>query len=164
MIMKIDNGTMKELTAIEIKEVFEAINSNNLLHLELVPDGKGQPMVLVAFENNNEIQCYNFPATKGYEIHIINELLRSLDLDIKIEFQTYDQYSQLLNHCMDLVNTKKRVTEKVKQICTSIEHLLGGEDKKKALLLFMEKISESLSLESLEQSCDRVIEDLKGVC
>lgn len=34
--------------------------------------------------------------TKGFQIHIANEFLRSLDSGSEISFETYSQYAQLL--------------------------------------------------------------------
>lgn len=38
----------------------------------------------------------NQVVTQGFQIHIANEFLRSLDSGIDIEFESYSQYAQLL--------------------------------------------------------------------
>lgn len=91
-----------------LDEVIAAINSKNIAKMVLRPDKKGDPIVsvMVGNDSNDNLQFYDFPAIKGYQIHVINEFLRSLNLGNKIEFQTYDQYSQLLTECMDLLKEK----------------------------------------------------------
>ena len=69
--------------------------------LELVESKKGDPMVTIWFkvvsgEYKGSIIFYNQVITQGFQIHIVNELLRSLDSDIEVEFKTYKQYGQLL--------------------------------------------------------------------
>lgn len=93
-----------------LDEVIAAIDSKNIAKLELVPDKKNDPMVSVWVDNDGDLQFYNFPAIKGYQIHTINEFLRSLNLDNKIEFKTYVQYGQLLTDCMNLLDEKNKAT------------------------------------------------------
>ena len=69
--------------------------------LELVESKKGDPMVTIWFkvvsgEYKGSIIFYNQVITQGFQIHIVNELLRSLDSGIEVEFKTYKQYGQLL--------------------------------------------------------------------
>lgn len=69
--------------------------------LELVESKKGDPMVTIWFkvvsgEYKGSIIFFNQVITQGFQIHIVNELLRSLDSDIEVEFKTYKQYGQLL--------------------------------------------------------------------
>ena len=69
--------------------------------LELVESKKGDPMVTIWFkvvsgEYKGSIIFYNQVITQGFQIHIVNELLRSLDSGIEVEFKTYKQYGQML--------------------------------------------------------------------
>lgn len=46
----------------------------------------------------------NQVVTQGFQIHIINEFLRSLDSGIDINFDTYKQYGNLLMDVFEAVN------------------------------------------------------------
>ena len=68
--------------------------------LELVESKKGDPMVscwmkILEGEFKNSLIFMNQVITQGFQIHIANEFLRSLDcMDVK--FESYGQYGQLL--------------------------------------------------------------------
>lgn len=69
--------------------------------LELVESKAGDPMVTVWFkvltgDYKGSMIFMNQVITKGFQIHIMNEFLRSLDSGIEVEFKTYKQYGQLL--------------------------------------------------------------------
>jgi hypothetical protein len=69
--------------------------------LELTASKKGDPMVTIWFkvlagEYEGSLIFMNQVVTKGFQIHIVNELLRSMDTGIDIEFVTYRQYGNLL--------------------------------------------------------------------
>lgn len=69
--------------------------------LELVTSKKGDPMVscwmrVVAGEYANSIIFMNQVVTQGFQIHIANEFLRSLDSGLEIKFESYQQYADLL--------------------------------------------------------------------
>ena len=68
--------------------------------LELVESKKGDPMVscwmkILEGEFKNSLIFMNQVINQGFQIHIANEFLRSLDcMDVK--FESYGQYGQLL--------------------------------------------------------------------
>lgn len=69
--------------------------------LELDESKKGDPMVKVWFkilegEYKGSLIFMNQVITKGFQIHIVDELLRSLETDIDIHFDSYSQYADLL--------------------------------------------------------------------
>jgi len=69
--------------------------------LELVESKAGDPMVscwmkVLAGEYKGSMIFMNQVITKGFQIHIVNEFLRSLDSGLEVEFKTYKQYGQLL--------------------------------------------------------------------
>lgn len=69
--------------------------------LELDESRKGDPMVKVWFkilegEYKNSLIFMNQVITQGFQIHIMDEFLRSLETDIDIVFESYSQYAQLL--------------------------------------------------------------------
>lgn len=69
--------------------------------LELDESRKGDPMVKVWFkildgEYKNSLIFMNQVITQGFQLHIMDEFLRSLETDIDIVFESYSQYAQLL--------------------------------------------------------------------
>ena len=73
--------------------------------MELKASKKGDPMVVIWFKvvdgpHKNGIIFLNQVITQGFQIHIVNELLRKLveeaDNAPEIEFRSYKQYNELL--------------------------------------------------------------------
>lgn len=69
--------------------------------LELVESKAGNPMVTVWFkvlagDYKGSMIFMNQVIAKGFQIHIMNEFLRSLDSGYDVEFRSYSQYGQLL--------------------------------------------------------------------
>lgn len=102
---KMDN-TIKEL------KMIQTINPMKVVRMALVPDKKGQQVVSIWEEVRDEadLRKFEFKITKGYEIHAINELLRSMDTGLDVEFQTYKQYGELLNQVMNLLDQMNKAT------------------------------------------------------
>lgn len=77
--------------------------------LELIASSKGDPMVTVWFKVlNGEYKgsriFMNQVIKEGFQVHIANEFLRSLDTGIDIEFVTYKQYGNLLMDVMESID------------------------------------------------------------
>ena len=90
--------------------------------VELKESKKGDPMVSIWFrilagDFKNSIIFYNQVITQGFQIHMCNELLKSLDTGVIVEFDTYTQYNEVL---MD-------VAEGTKGLEYALEY---GENKK----------------------------------
>lgn len=69
--------------------------------MELIASKKGDPMVSIWFkvvsgEYKGSLIFFNQVITQGFQIHIVNELLRSMDTGLDVEFQTYKQYGSLI--------------------------------------------------------------------
>ena len=69
--------------------------------MELTESKKGDPMVTIWFkilegEFKGSLIFFNQVITQGFQIHIVNELLRSMETEMAIDFDTYSQYAQLL--------------------------------------------------------------------
>ena len=69
--------------------------------MELTESKKGDPMVSIWFkilegEYKNSLLFFNQVITQGFQIHIVDELLRSMDTGLDIAFESYSQYGQLL--------------------------------------------------------------------
>ena len=79
--------------------------------LELSESKNHDPMVKVWFkiltgEYKNSLIFMNQVITRGFQIHIMNEFLRSLETDIDITFESYSQYNELLMDIFEAVNDK----------------------------------------------------------
>jgi len=86
---------------VSFKEVPHGKYEVEIEKLELVASKKGDPMVscwmkILQGEFKGNRIFMNQVITKGFQIHIANEFLRSLDSGVDIEFETYAQYGQLL--------------------------------------------------------------------
>lgn len=57
---------------------------------------------IVAGDYKNSMIFMNQVITEGFQIHIVNEFLRSLGTDVNVEFKTYKQYGNML---MDIKET-----------------------------------------------------------
>lgn len=73
--------------------------------MELKASKKGDPMVSIWFQvvdgpHKNGIIFFNQVVTQGFQIHIVNELLRKMVEEAQdapvVEFKTYKQYSDLI--------------------------------------------------------------------
>ena len=69
--------------------------------MELKASKKGDPMVSIWFTILNgkykkSKLFLNQVITQGFQIHIVNELLKSMKTDLNIEFVDYKQYAELL--------------------------------------------------------------------
>lgn len=85
----------------EFKEVPNGTYEVEIEKLELTTSKKGAPMVSCwmkiingEFENNRLFM--NQVITQGFQIHLANEFLRSLDSGVEIEFDDYVQYGNLI--------------------------------------------------------------------
>ena len=79
--------------------------------LELIASKAGDPMVTVWFkivdgEYEGSIIFMNQVITRGFQIHLMNEFLRSLESGIEIEFKNYSQYGQLLMDVHEAIDGK----------------------------------------------------------
>lgn len=71
-----------------------------------------KPMVSIWFkvlsegEYKGSLIFYNQVIEQGFQVHIVNEFLRSLDSGLDIEFKTYKQYGNLLMDVHEAVSGK----------------------------------------------------------
>ena len=92
---------IEESSSNDFKEVPLGTYEVAITKLELGESSKGDPMVKVWFkilegEYKGSLIFMNQVVTKGFQIHIVDEFLRSLDTDIEIAFESYSQYAELL--------------------------------------------------------------------
>lgn len=77
--------------------------------LELVESKKGDPMVscwmkILQGEFKDNRIFMNQVITKGFQIHIANEFLRSMDSGIDVQFETYKQYGEMIMDMAEAVD------------------------------------------------------------
>lgn len=74
-------------------------------NMELKESSKGDPMVSIWFkivdgQHKNQLIFFNQVITQGFQVHIVNELLRKMVSEMQdapaIEFKSYKQYANLL--------------------------------------------------------------------
>ena len=82
--------------------------------MELVKSKKGgDPMVTIWFKVVGKDDPYkgcmifmNQVITQGFQIHIVNELLRAMDTEFDVHFDTYSQYGNLLMDIHEAIDKK----------------------------------------------------------
>lgn len=96
----------------DYKEVPNGNYEVKITKLELTASKKGDPMVscwfkILAGEYEGILIFMNQVITQGFQIHIVNSLLRSFDTEIDIHFDDFDQYEQLLMDVHEAIDSKK---------------------------------------------------------
>lgn len=93
----------------DFEEVPLGIYEVAITKLELGESKKGDPMVKVWFkivsgEYKGSLLFMNQVITRGFQIHIVDEFLRSLDSGIDIHFDSYSQYNELLMDVFEAID------------------------------------------------------------
>ena len=82
--------------------------------LELILSKNGDPMVTIWFkvidgDYKGSMIFMNQVVTRGFQIHIVNEILRQMTADLPgfyVEFQNYNQYNNLLMDVTEAIDGK----------------------------------------------------------
>ena len=79
--------------------------------MELTTSKKGDPMVSIWFkilagEHKNSLIFMNQLVTQAFQIHMVNELLRSMDTDVNVEFKSYKQFADMIADVYEAVDGK----------------------------------------------------------
>lgn len=96
----------------EFERVPDGVYEVGINKLELKQSKKGDPMVvcyykILAGQYKNRLIFQHQVITRGFQIHIANELLRSLDTGVNIEFATYSQYDDLIMDVKEAIDAQK---------------------------------------------------------
>lgn len=91
------------------KEVPHGEYEVSIQKMELVASKKGDPMVSIWFkivsgEYKSSLIFFNQVITQGFQIHIVNELLRAMGTEHEIKFTTYKEYGNLLMDIMESID------------------------------------------------------------
>ena len=82
------------ITKLELAETKETKNPMVKAWFKIVSDG----------EHKGSLIFMNQAVSKGFQIHMMNEFLRSLESGVDIDFESYAQYAQLLMDVFEAVN------------------------------------------------------------
>lgn len=93
----------------DFREVPHGAYEVAITKLKLDESKKGDPMVkvwfkIIAGEYKGSLLFMNQVITRGFQIHIVDEFLKSLDTDIDIYFESYSQYNELLMEVFDAID------------------------------------------------------------
>lgn len=99
-------GLKKDVVAVadgqgDFKEVPHGTYEVSIDKLELVESKKGDPMVTCWFkilegEYKGQRIFMNQVVTQGFQIHIVDEFLESLESGVEVKFESFTQYSEML--------------------------------------------------------------------
>lgn len=121
---KFDNSIDTAALQNEVKEAAENGSGNykevpvgkyevSVEKMELVQSKKGDPMVTIWFKvvgkddpYKGSLIFFNQVINQGFQIHIVNELLRAMDTGMDIQFVTYKQYGNLLMDIHEAIDKK----------------------------------------------------------
>lgn len=92
----------------DYKEVPHGNYEVAITKLELKESKKGDPMVAVWFkildgEYKGSLIFMNQVITQGFQIHIVDDFLRSLETNVDIVFESYQQYADMLADVFEAV-------------------------------------------------------------
>lgn len=95
----------------DFKEIPAGTYEVAITKLELGESSKHDPMVKVWFkilegEYKNSLIFMNQVVTRGFQFHIVNEFLKSLETDVDVCFESYSQYSEMLLDVFEAINGK----------------------------------------------------------
>lgn len=95
----------------DFKEVPLGTYEVAITKLELSESKKGDPMVKVWFKIlegsfKGSLIFMNQVVTQGFQVHIIDEFLRSLGTKVDVYFESYSQYADMLLDVFEAVNGK----------------------------------------------------------
>ena len=95
----------------DFKEVPKGKYEVVITKLELVESKNGNPMMSVWFkitagDFKNSLVFMNQVVTQGFQIHIADEFLRSLETEAEVKFESYSQYSELLADIFEEIEDK----------------------------------------------------------
>lgn len=103
--------------AAENKTDFAEVTPGNyevsIKQMELKASKKGDPMLSIQFkilsagQFKSQLLFYNQVLTTGVGIHNANQLLRSLESDVDVQFQDYVQYNDIINEVFAAVEDSK---------------------------------------------------------
>lgn len=99
MLNQLDEYTRDESA---MARYFKHIDPNTILDMRVM---LGKVPCLEVIHGNNE--RHTFPLAEGWQVHICNEFLRSLNTSFFISFENFPYYGELVNMCMVHLQERK---------------------------------------------------------
>lgn len=95
----------------DFKEVPHGNYEVKIQKLELSESKKGDPMFvcwmkILTGEYQNSLIFMNQVVTQGFQIHIVDEFLRSLETDVNVCFENYSQYAEMIMDIAEKIDGK----------------------------------------------------------
>ncbi|APC78580.1 TPA: DUF669 domain-containing protein [Clostridium botulinum] len=95
----------------DFKEVPHGEYEVEVNKLELRESKKGDPMLSIWFkiltgEYKGSLIFYNQVLSSGFGLHKANEMLRSLDSEIEVEFESFSKYNNMLMDMAEAIDGK----------------------------------------------------------
>lgn len=95
----------------DFKEVPHGNYEVKIQKLELSESKKGDPMFvcwmkILSGDYANSLIFMNQVVTQGFQIHIVDDFLRSLDSGVEIGFESYAQYADMIMDVAEAINGK----------------------------------------------------------
>lgn len=81
----------------------EGIRLHSVVLMTLSADCQNLPQMIVIDQHKSRSTTYHFPLYEGFQVHVCNEFLRSLNTDADVTFITYSQYSDLIDSIFEQV-------------------------------------------------------------
>lgn len=93
----------------DFKEVPHGNYEIKIQKLELGESKKGDPMFIcwmkiLSGDYANSLIFMNQVVTQGFQIHIVDDFLRSLDSGVEIAFESYAQYADMIMDVAEAIN------------------------------------------------------------
>ena len=108
MIKKFVNN--EDSGIVKLDEVLKNVKIENILDMLFMSDEGYQTIsILIEDDQGNKVN-YLMRATTAEEIVAINQVIRSFDLGITVEFVNFAQYDLFIDYCMNLIKAKREVT------------------------------------------------------
>ncbi|MEG0309142.1 MAG: DUF669 domain-containing protein [Clostridium sp.] len=106
----------------DFKEVPHGKYEVEVNKLELKKSKKDSPMLSIRFkildgDHRGSLIFYNQVLTSGFGIHNANEILRSMDSGVDIEFVNFKQYNSMLLDVIEAVNGNLEFVLEYKENC-----------------------------------------------
>lgn len=95
----------------DYKEVPHGNYEVKIQKLELSESKKGDPMFvcwmkILSGDYANSLIFMNQVVTQGFQIHIVDDFLRSLDSGVEVGFESYAQYADMIMDVAEAINGK----------------------------------------------------------
>lgn len=106
MVKKIINN--EDARIVMLDEVLKSVTVDSVIDMLFMSyDGFQTVSILVEDDQKNKVN-YLMRVTTSEEIVEVNQLLRSFNLGITVEFINFAQYDLFIDYCMSLINEKRK--------------------------------------------------------